>query len=279
MRSNKSPGLFQETKTNEIILDHKKISFDKIVGILNFLMLQDAHTPKEKVRPLRNAEDLQKRIQKATSSFLSCKKIFANHDGIKPFIGHKTNQNLYCNKLVIGLVGKYFSYRVDWDPDKGLHINLKTTEDVKFAILTEASSLRFNPPTSLRAESNFLKSDIGQFIKFKFWFKMTMGYEESLDEKSKMLNYFIISPPENMDLICVLKESCYTHGYNPEYSGIDLAELHTDNDLLKALHDKHLRDVLLNIFINQFIQNCYLVDSPTTNSEQYSELTPKNLSM
>lgn len=257
-----------KNQSQELIVDLRKYSFDKIIASLNWLILQD-DKQNNKAKPPKSQEELKKRLLTA-GKYLSCNQLFA-HTKLTPFIGHKTNQNLYCKNLVIGLQGALFSYRVDWDPDKGLHINLKTNEDIKFAILSSLDTQRFSVPKALLEDEGFHIAQIGEFIKFKFWLKMTVGYERSQNGEVCLLQYFI-DAQDNTNLLSTFKNELYTCGFSPDYTTILPESFNSHKDLIDALADQHIRDVLINILIGRFINNCYQTHPPTTpDSEQFSE--------
>jgi len=105
---------------------------------------------------------------------LELMEIFSDPN-LMPYIGKKDSANIKNEDFVIGLKGKIsireenhdISYRVDYDPDKNLHINF-IFSDNNFCIHLPHRSDRFHCSESL--------SEVGRFIQYKFWTKMTLAY-------------------------------------------------------------------------------------------------------
>lgn len=136
----------------------------------------------ERLRKLLGHElDLLKK-HSSTKQKASIRAIFSK-ENIIPFMGDRGDGKSFNNmSMVIGLKNDELGceYRVDYDPKKGLHINLKMNNN-KYAIKVSESSSRFNVSVGHAATQ-------ADLIKFKFWIKMTLGYysterEETLESR------------------------------------------------------------------------------------------------
>ncbi len=123
----------------------------------------------------------------------SVKKIFSIHS-LEPQFGDKNFDKKFGNlNIVIGLNGRTFQYRVDYDEKKGLHVNFITMRGVQIAIcINNPKSKRFGLSSTSHHADNY-SEHLEEIIKYKFWIKMTLGYYLSankLKEYQSAFQYF-----------------------------------------------------------------------------------------
>ncbi len=283
----------------ELIVDLREIglSFDDVVARLNFLLTVEACGKKGNKKILKERQALKvikeaehrefvdlpalfERPIREGKGFYSCHRLFKAPYELSPSHGDKGEGKVFKNEgLVIGLAGKAFSYRVDWDEEKGLHLNIETADGGKIALLVKPLSERFGFSEQFNDKSGLSEEQCQQFIKLKFWLKMTAGYEKATHSAGSGLAFFIRSQKAVNESLVLNFLKKHAVGYNCEASCFErIKKLADDHALLAIIRkDKPIRDVLTMVLMGQFKkEKIYIKCDPVlgSDSEQEGRETP-----
>lgn len=239
--------------------------FDHVIGRLNKILYREHRIDdlriKEGKRSLYLVGVLEKESKpdtiveefknyfKKKVNYNSVKKIFNLHN-LEPQFGDKNlDKKFGNNNIVIGLNGRTFQYRVDYDERKGLHINLTTINGVQLAIC-------INTPSSTRFglnNSHYTDKQLAQIIKYKFWIKMTLGYYLStnkLEDYKNAFQFFFHESEIGFDMLKGI--ACnYAHKKNEKevYSAVEKCNNEADLATL-FFKNESVRDALIDTIIN-----------------------------
>ena len=192
-----------DAKPKEIIVELDQ-TFDHVIGRLNRILKFEKTNQGRQTQKLiglfkstPDPESLGKILGYYCDEkkyFSSVRKIFEGDVSLAPFVGDKAKSKRFGNKgMVVGLKGQSFSYRVDYDDKKKLHINLETKAGFKFALcVKKLGSPRFginDEEIKIRQEEkrNNFKAI---FTKFKFWIKMTFGFFSATESSGSAFEPF-----------------------------------------------------------------------------------------
>lgn len=271
---------FFASNAKEVILKIDK-NFDYVVGRLNRILYREKqgggkHT-KKLIKSLNEVKD-ENQLKAMLKGYLintetldSVEKMFREYQLI-PFIGAKNMDKAFGNKdIVIGLKGTCLTYRVDYDEKKGLHINLQTATGVNVALLVETKSKRFGidetalPFKNKKASGESYKA---QFIKCKFWIKMTMGYFISKDDLSSAFAPFL--KPANYDFANFKNTVQQYLAYNDKVcKKIDSCS--NEKEFINQIFtDQTIRATVIERLINDYMNEVIHIPENTIDSETHT---------
>lgn len=182
---------------------------------------------------------------KRTDNVLAPSTIFAHGLGLVPYLGVKSEGVLFCKNFVIGVKlhvddRNSFSYRLDYDPNKFLHLNIEVYHDgtiYPLYVQLRSSEGPFGFSASTREKwlvSGRIESLLLELTKVKFWLKMTIGY--ALVEAQSQTH--LASPPSNdTDSVAeqLLEFVTGQNGYNFPTIQTHIAESIVDEDQKTAV--------------------------------------------
>ena len=251
-------------------------AFDKLIQYRSIIPLLSQHNPRDNI----------------TNPF----EIFKFYN-LQPYIGEKSEGKKFADKdFVIGLEVEcenlIIKYRLDYDPEKKLHLNLDFYEVTlksgkkisvelkhKFAIFLKNSTGRFG--FSAVPEDNVeLKQQTSQAIKFKFWLKMSMAYyyssnkltidqsqaNNNQDKLATQFLQFIKGKPHNFE--------GFKHFIIPtlqDQNAIDIVEKCLDDKSLVTVYQTQagIRHSITDIFVKQQT-NTSIAPSTVVDSEKFT---------
>ncbi|OGT30779.1 MAG: hypothetical protein A3E87_07445 [Gammaproteobacteria bacterium RIFCSPHIGHO2_12_FULL_35_23] len=261
--------------------------FDTLVGRLNALLLfekdetlvsdQRKSALFKRLRQATNAKTaaltIRELIDREQTSYLSAKRIFAS---IAPLRNTKKSSKPFGGQdIVIGLQGTTFSYRVDYDEVKGLHINIELNDAVKLAVKVNAVSSRFSIPDALIPTAEDQKNAFrAEFIKYKFWVKMTLGYFITINDLVSACALFLKNEMYEFE---AFKEALGYFLIDNEAALTLLNSCQDEAALIKTIFgNATLRDLVINRLISSFNNKFNLESMAHEDNDQGSEgnLTP-----
>lgn len=195
----------------EVLLDPPK-SLTMTLDLLNKIFIGiDCKTDKNKKVFLKNlkiivtqktAIEAWEYVCKQVDPHLAIKDIIIidstdlfQYFNLSPYIGEKKHGVMFCQGMVIGLKlalgdNANISYRLDFDPNKELHINFEIFDNgdrYPFCIPLNFSTGKYG--FSLKDKESCKTNDdkrlsLLELTKVKFWLKMTIGYRLSIINKN-----------------------------------------------------------------------------------------------
>ena len=221
-------------------------------------------------------------------------EIFRFYD-LQPYIGDKSEGKKFADKdFIIGLqvecVNLLIKYRLDYDPEKKLHLNLDFYEILikggkkigielrhKFVLLLKNSTGRFGF-TAVPAGDLEMADLTAQAIKFKFWLKMSLAYyytsnkiiidqsqaDKNQDALSEQFLTFVKGRPHSMDGF-----KYHISSFEPNISGIIENCLDSQQLITQFQTEKTVRRDITDIFMNMQIPNSVIPSGTVIDSEKF----------
>jgi hypothetical protein len=261
------------SRLNKIFIVLHQLPAEKFKSWLTMFLKETKRSPELGWKCLLDLETSFNQLDNTNKDISHPVTLFTDYS-ISPFIGNKEGNILYCKDWVIGLVdqthqGTKISYRLDYDPNKGLHINVELSngdEKFPFCLLCQFSHGPFG--FSHQFKKDYQDSDeklknLLEITKVKFWLKMTLGYilsrleqQQVTDEQDSFLKhrrsiYQFISGQAHQDmtglknsLICLVTQQ----------ETIDAIEKCNDEvELLTAMNkNMNVRHEFYPLLLNQF---------------------------
>ncbi len=247
----------REPEKKEFILS-TDLSFDHVIGRLNKIIYRRKHgggTDTLKLLAyIEKCSDSTKVLNKLKEYLLvncpleSIRDIFDEYH-LTPWVGEKSMTKQFGNKdIVIGLVCDILKYRVDYDETKGLHINI-LLNGISIAIRLPPISKRF----SADDEQFTNESQRAEFIKCKFWIKMTLSYYLSQNDFPSAFAPFLRSETYSFAAFkaCIIN---YVEKGSKIYNQIEACR--NERDLAKDVFSaEEIRDYLIGHLVKEYTKN------------------------
>ena len=192
----------QKSKQSEITLN-TALTIDELISWFNYILLCERVSP-DTAKELIGVFETEINEKKDKACIERCFKpgvhfasVTSIYDHVLPWIGSKALSKAFGAKdAVIGLQGECLRYRIDFDPVKGLHVNLETSTGLRLAIcISNLASKRFGMSDEMKTgEAGKYQAE---FIKFKAWLKMTLGCFISRGDLASAFTPFLRLPMES----------------------------------------------------------------------------------
>lgn len=282
-------------ESKEIHVDFSGYSFDKVIAGLNYILAIEKSDKKKNIKTKRliklfsaeatdEATESEQLVEQLTNffgyvdskGFNSIRAVFNKYD-IEAYIGNKISDTLYCNQIVIGLKGQSFRYRVDYDPSKKLHINVVTKHGIKLSITTACNSKRFGVsdaqiPAEYAGKEDEFRS---VYIKFKFWLKMTLGYQSVTYYNKKELpeqNIFVSFSRGEVGNFKTFKEQCAPLIEDQTIAN-KVSRCKIENLHKLVFKNKNIRDYFINFLIFKITKHKYFATEVSNTDSEAIEHT------